>query len=385
MNNKSYKVKKQIFNILVTIVFFSVLISLLILGIVQKDKKFSDTENRNLASFPQISLSAVLDGRFMTEFENYLSDQFFVRNSIVSLKTQISRILGNSEVNGVYIGKNGRLYEVQSLFDDDSVSETVSKINSFSQSNDIENQFMMLVPNATQILKDDFPMLLETADQTEFINIIYSELDSSIECLDAVTPLNNYENKSELYFYTDHHWTSQAAFCVFKYFAEEKDFDFEENKYEINTVSNTFQGTLSSSSGIYDNYDDISVVFPISSIGKFYINNFDTKEKYVSCFNSEKLKTTNQYEVFFGGNFSRIQIVTDNLNGKNLLVIKDSYANCFVPLLIPYFESIVMIDPRYFTDDIENVLEMTDFTHLLYLYNVNTFLEDTSIIDMLEN
>jgi hypothetical protein len=48
-------------------------------------------------------------------------------------------------------------------------------------------------------------------------------------------------------------------------------------------------------------------------------------------------------------------------------------------MLTPYFTKIVIVDPRYYSDDIDNLVEENDFTHLLFLYNVNTFLEDTSI------
>ena len=94
------------------------------------------------------------------------------------------------------------------------------------------------------------------------------------------------------------------------------------------------------------------------------------------------LKKKNQYEVFFGGNFSRIKISTKNANGKNLLIFKDSYANCLIPLLIPHYESIVIIDPRYFTGDIRDIVSDTDFSDVMFLYNLNTFLEDSVITDM---
>lgn len=385
MKNKTLKSKTRLIYVFVPIVFFAIFVSLFVLGFLQEDIEYSDTENRRLSDFPQVSLSSVSDGRFMTAFESYLSDQFYSRNKIVSFKTDIMRFLGNSEINGVYIGKNGRLYEVQTVFDSDKLRYTVDAMNSFSGKCNIENQYFMLVPNATQIIKKDFPSFLQTEDQTGYIDFIHEKLDDRINCLDVVTPLNEYEKKDELYFLTDHHWTSQAAFCVFEYFARKENISYKKYRYETDVVTNSFSGTLNSSSGIYDNKDSISIVFPSAVKGKFYVNNLEEKQKYTSCFDLQKLNSSNQYEVFFGGNYSRIQIVTDNLNGKNLLVIKDSYANCFVPLLIPYFENIVMIDPRYFVDNIENVLEMTEFTHLLYLYNVNTFLEDSSLCEMLDN
>ncbi|MBR2417270.1 MAG: hypothetical protein IKB12_01435, partial [Clostridia bacterium] len=62
-----------------------------------------------------------------------------------------------------------------------------------------------------------------------------------------------------------------------------------------------------------------------------------------------------------------------------LLIIKDSYANCMIPMLTPYFSKIVVVDPRYMTDSIHGVMEEYSFSHVLFLYNLNTFLQDTSL------
>ena len=37
----------------------------LIVGLLVKDKDFSETENRNLAKFPEFSFSTVIDGSFL--------------------------------------------------------------------------------------------------------------------------------------------------------------------------------------------------------------------------------------------------------------------------------------------------------------------------------
>ena len=69
---------------------------------------------------------------------------------------------------------------------------------------------------------------------------------------------------------------------------------------------------------------------------------------------------------------------------KNLLIFKDSYANCFIPLLQPYFRSITVIDPRYYYDDVDRLITDNSITDVLFLYNVDTFMTDTSLADSLE-
>ena len=101
-------------------------------------------------------------------------------------------------------------------------------------------------------------------------------------------------------------------------------------------------------------------------------------------FDLSKLENGNQYEVFLGGNFSKLTITTTSNTENKLLIFKDSYANCMLPMLTPFFKEIVVVDARYFTDDIRAVVNDGEFTHMMFLYNVNTFLEDTSLKSVLE-
>ena len=385
MNSKISNDKKLKLTAVIFSVFFTgLLILLLAAGIIEPDKEYSESENRKLASFPELSVSRIADGRFMTDFEEYMSDRFFGRNTLVSVKAYFSRLLGETEINDVYIGRNGRLYEVPSDFQKDRVEKTVNAIKEFSISCNIQNRYFMLIPNATEIIPEDLPLLLRCEGQAEQIEDIYSGLDTFVDTVDAVSALSEYENREELYFRTDHHWTSKGALTAFRAFSNKLQLEEYENGYKEITVSNSFSGTLSSSSGISDSLDTLEVILPEGIDGTYYIRNAGTLNKSSSVLDISKLESKNQYEVFFGGNFSRLELYTANLNERNLLIFKDSYANCFIPFLIPHFEKIVVIDPRYFTEDINDILKDTEFTHLLYLYNVNTFLEDTVLSDCID-
>ena len=66
-----------------------------------------------------------------------------------------------------------------------------------------------------------------------------------------------------------------------------------------------------------------------------------------------------------------------------LIVFKDSYANAFIPFLVPYYRTITIIDPRYYFEDISKVMVKECITDVLFLYNTNTFVLDTSLADVL--
>ena len=56
--------------------------------------EFSETENRVLARMPEVKISEIFSGDFETDYEEYLTDQFILRNGWISLKTFVDRLLG---------------------------------------------------------------------------------------------------------------------------------------------------------------------------------------------------------------------------------------------------------------------------------------------------
>ena len=78
-----------------------------------------------------------------------------------------------------------------------------------------------------------------------------------------------------------------------------------------------------------------------------------------------------------------MDITTTANTERNLLIFKDSYANCMIQFLYPYFDHITMIDPRYYYDNVEHVITGNSITDVLFLYNADTFLGDTSLADVI--
>ena len=50
-----------------------------------RESEFTETENRTLAAFPEVSAESVFSGRFGEEFEIYLLDRFPIRDDVISL------------------------------------------------------------------------------------------------------------------------------------------------------------------------------------------------------------------------------------------------------------------------------------------------------------
>ena len=343
-----------------------------------KVEQYSENENRYLAGTPSFSASSVADGKFMKDVESYLSDQFFGRSFLVKSRTAIDITLGKKEVNGVYIGKDHYLFEKPTAYDENIVGKTIQSINDFTDKHKKIHSYIAIAPDSTALLTDLMPNNAPNEDQQKQIKTVYAKLTKNIKTIDICSTLSKSDDKPSLYYRTDHHWTTKAAELAFKQIAANMKIDTSKIKYETYAVTNDFQGTLASSSGLFNAKDNIYITVPQSDVS-YFVTYVNENKKASSVFNAEKLKEKNKYEVFFGGNFAQVKIDTTLNSKKVLMVIKDSYANCLVPMLIPYYKSIVMIDPRYYTDKIEQTVKDEGVTDVLWLYNANTFLADTSV------
>ena len=63
----------------------------------------SENENRKLKGFPKFSVESLINGEFRDEFEEYIADQFPLRNVFVGIKSYVEKIIGKKENNDVYI------------------------------------------------------------------------------------------------------------------------------------------------------------------------------------------------------------------------------------------------------------------------------------------
>ena len=88
--------------------------------------------------------------------------------------------------------------------------------------------------------------------------------------------------------------------------------------------------------------------------------------------------------MFLGGDHARVNIRTTADTTDRLLLVKDSYANCLIPFLTPYYREVIVIDPEYYRGSLSEIMEENKITSVLFLYNGNTFAEDESMSGVLE-
>lgn len=373
------KRKAQIAN-LIGKIFILILFLVLIVSLIVPDKKESEMENRALESRPSFNMATIMSGDFMEQWETYLSDQFVGRNMWRSIKVGLDRLGGSRMENGIYIGKGGQLMEDIEVPEEDRLNDNLAAIESFIQNYEDIPVTMMLVPDAACILSDRLPAFAQVEDQRQMFSMVERNLGDSVNWIDAVSILNKHKSE-KIYYKTDHHWTTQGAFYVFQEAAQTLGIEGDvSDNFVSYTVTDSFNGVLASTSGVgLDEKEEIDIYAPTEGDDDLVVNYVDEGRKTTSLYDSSKLETRDKYGVFLGGNTSVIDIRTVSTSQKRLLLVKDSFADCFIPFLAPYYREIVVVDPRYYSGTLADIMDSYRISDVMILYSGNTFFTDNNI------
>lgn len=368
--------------------FLILLFLICLLNIVWPSREFSEKENRMLEQKPELTLSGIESGRFMEQYESYQSDQIAGRDLWVQLKTRVDLLMGKRESNGVYKGKSKYLMEDIKTPNQEQMEHNLASMCNFQEAYPDIPMYMMLVPNAANVLSDKLPSFAVTRDQDKDFAEIQKALKGHLTWVDVSSAMKDHKSEN-IYYHTDHHWTSLGAKYGYEALAEALQLDTsKEVELKPYAVSDSFNGTLSATSGYETGYEEPMYVYLPKEEGtgpEVVVSYVEEQEKKATLYDTSKLKEKDKYAMFLGGNSGLIDIRTTADSTDRLLIVKDSYANSLVPFLTPYYREIFMVDPRYYYGDIHEIMENNKITSVLFLYNGNTFVEDNSISGVLEN
>ena len=167
------KSKKSDFFIIAAFLIF--IYGIAIGNFISEDRTFSEMENRLLAKMPKISGESILSGKFMTEFENYVTDQFVARDGFIQLKSAGERVIGKKINNGVYYGKDGYLAEQLLSLDYEQMAKNIKAVGNYLDITEANVTFA-LIPGSTEINRDKLPAVIPDIRQKEVISDIYDKL-----------------------------------------------------------------------------------------------------------------------------------------------------------------------------------------------------------------
>lgn len=363
-------------NALITVIFLgAILLVFTTADFLNGDRLYSENENRVLAQKPDINKESILNGSFMEEYETYVTDQFVSRDVWVMLQTRGDILLQKKDINGVYLGRDGYLLEqhIDREVSRDKVENKVALLKALTDKYDVD---VMLVPTADNILTDKLPANADFYDQTGLLDQVREAVGSS-HMIDLYGVLKEHVDE-EIYYRTDHHWTTLGAYYGYQEWRKHTGMmsPYLYSNGDMVSVTNEFLGTLHSRLNLPMEPESIQY-FPQTTRRPVSIT-YDYQTTTHTLYEEKYLETKNKYGYFLDDNHAIVEIDTDFHNGRTLFVIKDSFANCLIPMLTTHYEKIVVMDLRYYKGPLFNLMDGYDdgAMDVLVLYDCMHFIED---------
>ncbi|MCL2060637.1 MAG: DHHW family protein [Oscillospiraceae bacterium] len=408
---------------------------------------FYGLEKRYRATWPAFTGDALFSGRWGERVDDWMADNMPAREFFVGIDSYVWYLSGRQAARDVIVDGGGNLVEAPPAYSPSELVRRLNKITEFAsiinaQSREearVTDTVIITPPNAGYIARlprriarnymdDDIAYLI--AAYVELVGVGgegvaggADDADSAggVDGVDAASVLGATFDLEDIagslgeagisyvdlrqafaasdeavYYRTDHHWNSAGVYMAYSSLGGTLGYEpLPRDAFEIEVVDD-FYGSTYAKSGLWlTGPDTIELWAPPCPVDVTVIDAANEPDIRISVFFDEYLTDWDKYSVFLGG-IHGLTII-DNLGSvsgadvetgdpRTLFVIKDSYANSLLPLLITHFDKIVAVDLRHYRGTASELLQeygsdapgSTDV--VLYVYSMNHIANDTDIL-----
>lgn len=213
-----------------------------------------------------------------------------------------------------------------------------------------------------------------SADQTEFINNIFKNLDDDIIKVNIIDTLSQHQDE-DIYLRTDHHWTALGAYYAAQDFAEAAGVPYPalDSDAYVKAENDGYVGSLygyTQSANLLNDPETFVYYTPTTDYqADFYTTSFGYNYTGKLMIETD---TANSYLKFTGTDDQIVKVTTSAGTGRKMAIIKDSYGNPEVPFLTSSFDQIFVIDMRYFDLNLVDFVQQMGITDVLFSANVDS-------------
>lgn len=380
---KSISSKSKFNDILLTVLSLLIIFGFAAAMWIVPDKDFSEEENRVLQSVPKFTLDRLIDGRFTADIAEYYADQFPARDIFVGSKAASEIYLfGKRENNSVISAKDEYVIERSDEPSQSVIEQNVKALSDFAARCEAAGVKFTAVaaPRVIDAMYGSITFPAPDSYTDEIRETLSNDL-SSVGYVDLYDTLGEKISSGEqIYYRTDHHWTTLGAYYGYEKLMTELALDaYSVDDFTPELVSSEFYGTTWSSAGMkwvspdemhfyrYDGDENFKLVFE----GK------DETATY-GFYNLDYLSKKDKYGAFLSGNNGRVTITLENGEAREkILIIKDSFAHAMIPFLARDFD-IEMIDLRYYKSSVASLISEGDFTRVIAIYNYDSYITENA-------
>ena len=332
---------------IISIIVFALTVGSISLGCILKPHTpYSESERRLLAEKPVLTAENFFSGKYTEEFENYVTDQFVLRENFRTVKAVFSEyVLNKMENNGLYI-REGHLSKLEypaNISMIDNAQQKIDRLYEKYMKDKNVNVYLSIIPDKNYFLaeKHGYPSL----NYEKFIGEFKNRL-SYMSYIDIISFLS-----IDDYYRTDSHWKQEKIRDVAEHLAKIMGTDAK-TEYKENILDNPFRGVYSGQSALPEEPDSI----------KYLTNSIleNCKVEYYGSgraeegplYNMDKAYGKDPYEMFLSGTAPLITIENQISEKDNeLIIFRDSFGSSLAPLLLPGYKKITVVDTRYIQSD----------------------------------
>lgn len=346
------------------------------------DKEFSETEKRALAQFPELRFETVSNGKAEESIETYVQDQMPLRNFWVGVCAYFGRMTGQNGTDGVYDAADGYLIRTPVGENARNLGSNLRTLTAFAEKANVP-AYLMVVPQTGYVLEEKLPKSHAPYTDDVLFGEIAQKTDGVYTTVDLRNVFRDRRDEMQIFYRTDHHWTSDGAFLAANAFLQAAGKPaLTRSQFSAEAVEGFF-GTTHSRAALWFKKPDVMELWTAKDAAlTVEITDLGTGETKTQTdpFFRAHLAEYDRYPVYLDGNHSLTHIVNDAVADGTLLLVKDSFGNTLATELLAAYHEIWMVDLRYYrTAAVSDLLEKGVDT-LLVNYSLDDLVNDQNII-----
>ena len=246
--------------------------------------------------------------------------------------------------------------------------------------------YSLIVPTSMDVcVSEKVRKKIDTSNQAKAINYLYKGMSEDVITVPVIEDLKEHQAQDEyLYFRTDHHWTALGAYVGYQNFMTAAGKTAFPLSHYTESVTEGFVGSFyreTESKALASKPDTIYAYAPVGGKKVSYIEPDGKKLSAKIIRSGDDFSDNYKYLLFVGGDQPWAVIKNKNVtDGSAILVVKDSFGNCFCPYLVDHYSTVYMIDYRSFRKiderTLPQVVEDYGIGEVLFLNNISATREE---------
>ncbi len=270
---------------------------------------------------------------------------------------------------------NDAAYELYTYLDDvaGNYAKSVNKVAAALDGK--ADVYDMVIPLSSEItFPDNLKDEINSSDQHQAMQNIQSKMSDKVKTIDIYDALMQHRNEY-IYFRTDHHWTALGAYYAYEQFCAVKGIDPEElSGYETKEFDG-FLGSFyndTSDAKLKANPDVVTAYLPHDESILHVTASDGTKYDWPVIYDVSNYAAGLKYSTFIASDNPYTEIENKSLtDGSACVVVKESFGNAFIPFLVDHYQTIYVVDYRYWTGSVSNLAEEKGAADVIFLNNLS--------------